>query len=144
MASPTLRIIAFIIGIFLVTLAVSMLVPMATLLIFDRTDDLPSFGWASLITLVAGLAMLAQGRPEQVHLRPRDMYLLTVCSWVVVCVFAALPFLFTQHISYTNAFFESMSGITATGSTVLSGLDDMSPSITTPGRHGRQSCGRLL
>jgi trk system potassium uptake protein TrkH len=102
---------------------------MATLLIFDRTDDLPSFGWASLITLVAGLAMLAQGRPEQVHLRPRDMYLLTVCSWVVVCVFAALPFLFTQHISYTNAFFESMSGITATGSTVLSGLDDMSPGI---------------
>ncbi|MFK3909201.1 TrkH family potassium uptake protein [Pseudomonas monteilii] len=129
MALPTLRIIAFIIGIFLVTLAVSMLVPMATLLIFDRTDDLPSFGWASLITLVAGLAMLAQGRPEQVHLRPRDMYLLTVCSWVVVCVFAALPFLFTQHISYTNAFFESMSGITATGSTVLSGLDDMSPGI---------------
>ena len=129
MALPTLRIIAFIIGIFLVTLAVSMLVPMATLLIFDRTDDLPSFGWASLITLVAGLAMLVQGRPEQVHLRPRDMYLLTVCSWVVVCVFAALPFLFTQHISYTNAFFESMSGITATGSTVLSGLDDMSPGI---------------
>ncbi|WP_434771096.1 TrkH family potassium uptake protein [Pseudomonas entomophila] len=129
MALPTLRIIAFIIGIFLVTLAVSMLVPMATLLIFDRTDDLPSFGWASLITLAAGLAMLAQGRPEQVHLRPRDMYLLTVCSWVVVCVFAALPFLFTQHISYTNAFFESMSGITATGSTVLSGLDDMSPGI---------------
>ncbi|MFR0672249.1 TrkH family potassium uptake protein [Enterobacterales bacterium AW_CKDN230030176-1A_HGKHYDSX7] len=129
MALPTLRIIAFIIGIFLVTLAVSMLVPMATLLIFERTDDLPSFGWASLITLVAGLAMLAQGRPEHVHLRPRDMYLLTVCSWVVVCVFAALPFLFTQHISYTNAFFESMSGITATGSTVLSGLDDMSPGI---------------
>ncbi|MBA1194214.1 TrkH family potassium uptake protein [Pseudomonas entomophila] len=129
MALPTFRIIAFIIGIFLVTLAVSMLVPMATLLIFDRTDDLPSFGWASLITLAAGLAMLAQGRPEQVHLRPRDMYLLTVCSWVVVCVFAALPFLFTQHISYTNAFFESMSGITATGSTVLSGLDDMSPGI---------------
>jgi trk system potassium uptake protein TrkH len=47
----------------------------------------------------------------------------------VVCLFAALPFLLTEHVSYTDAVFESMSGITATGSTVLSGLDDMSPGI---------------
>ncbi|AIZ32152.1 TrkH family potassium uptake protein [Pseudomonas sp. K1(2024)] len=129
MALPTLRIIAFIIGIFLITLAVSMVVPMATLMIFERTADLPSFLWSSLITFIAGLAMVLQGRPEHVHLRPRDMYLLTVSSWVVVCVFAALPLLLTQHISYTDAFFESMSGITATGSTVLSGLDSVSPGI---------------
>ncbi|CAG8871532.1 Trk system potassium uptake protein TrkI [Pseudomonas fluorescens] len=129
MALPTLRILGFIIGIFLITLAVSMVVPMATLMIFERTGDLPSFLWSSLITFLAGLAMVIPGRPEQVHLRPRDMYLLTVCSWVVVCIFAALPFLLTQHISYTNAFFESMSGITATGATVLSGLDNMSPGI---------------
>lgn len=129
MALPTLRILGFIIGIFLITLAVSMVVPMATLVIFERTGDLPSFLWSSLITFLAGLALVIPGRPEHVHLRPRDMYLLTVCSWVVVCVFAALPFLLTQHISYTNAFFESMSGITATGATVLSGLDDMSPGI---------------
>jgi trk system potassium uptake protein TrkH len=129
MALPTLRIIGFIIGIFLITLAVSMVVPMTTLVIFERTGDMPSFLWSSLITFVAGLAMVVQGRPEHVHLRPRDMYLLTVSSWLVVCVFAALPFLLTQHISYTDAFFESMSGITATGATVLSGLDSMSPGI---------------
>jgi trk system potassium uptake protein TrkH len=129
MALPTLRIIGFIIGIFLITLAIAMVVPMATLLIFDRTGDMPSFLWSSMITLIAGLALVGQGRPEHIHLRPRDMYLLTVSSWVVVCVFAALPFLLTQHISYTDSFFESMSGITATGSTVLSGLDSMSPGI---------------
>ncbi|HEY0287880.1 MAG TPA: TrkH family potassium uptake protein [Pseudomonas sp.] len=129
MALPTLRIIGFIIGIFLITLAVAMVVPMATLLIFQRTGDLPSFLWSSTITLIAGLALVMRGRPEHVHLRPRDMYLLTVSSWVVVCIFAALPFLLTQHISYTDSFFESMSGITATGSTVLSGLDTMSPGI---------------
>ncbi|WP_121161222.1 TrkH family potassium uptake protein [Pseudomonas alloputida] len=129
MALPTLRIIGFIIGIFLITLAVSMAVPMATLVIFERTGDMPSFLWSSLITFIAGLALVVQGRPEHVHLRPRDMYLLTVSSWLVVCVFAALPFLLTQHISYTDAFFESMSGITATGATVLSGLDNMSPGI---------------
>jgi len=129
MALPTLRIIGFIIGIFLITLAIAMVVPMATLVIFDRTRDMPSFLWSSMITFVAGLALVGQGRPEHIHLRPRDMYLLTVSSWVVVCVFAALPFLLTQHISYTDSFFESMSGITATGSTVLSKLDDMSPGI---------------
>ena len=119
MALPTLRIIGFIIGIFLITLAISMAVPMLTLVIYDHLGDLPSFLWASLITFIAGLALVIPGRPEQVHLRPRDMYLLTVSSWVVVCIFAALPFLLTQHISYTDSFFESMSGITATGSTVL-------------------------
>lgn len=129
MALPTLRTIAFIIGIFLITLAVAMVVPMATLVRFDRTPELPPFLWASMLTFIAGLAMVVPGRPEHVHLRPRDMYMLTVSSWVVVCVFAALPFVFTQHISYTDAFFESMSGITATGSTVLSGLDSMSPGI---------------
>ena len=129
MALPTLRIIGFIIGIFLITLAIAMVVPMVTLLIFERTGDMPSFLWSSMITLIAGLALVGQGRPEHIHLRPRDMYLLTVSSWVVVCVFAALPFLLTQHISYTDSFFESMSGITATGSTVLSGLDSMSPGI---------------
>ncbi|WP_459206290.1 TrkH family potassium uptake protein [Pseudomonas sp. MLB6B] len=129
MALPTLRTLGFIIGIFLITLAVSMAVPMATLVLFERTHDLPSFLWSSLITLIAGVLLILPGRPEHVHLRPRDMYLLTVSSWVVVCVFAALPFLLTQHISYTNAFFESMSGITATGATVLSGLDNLSPGI---------------
>ena len=129
MALPTLRIIGFIIGIFLITLAVSMVVPMATLVVFERTGDMPSFLWSSLITFIAGLGLVIPGRPEHVHLRPRDMYLLTVSSWLVVCIFAALPFLLTQHISYTDAFFESMSGITATGATVLSGLDTMSPGI---------------
>jgi trk system potassium uptake protein TrkH len=129
MALPTLRIIGFIIGIFLITLAIAMVVPMITLMIFHRTADMPSFLWSSLITFVSGLALVGQGRPEHVQLRPRDMYLLTVSSWVIVCIFAALPFLLTQHISYTDSFFESMSGITATGSTVLSGLDTMSPGI---------------
>lgn len=129
MALPTLRIIAFIIGIFLITLAIAMIVPIATLVIFDHLEDLRSFLWASLLTFLAGMALVIPGRPEHVHLRPRDMYLLTVSSWIVVCVFAALPFLLTQHMSYTDSFFESMSGITATGSTVISGLDSISPGI---------------
>ncbi len=129
MALPTLRIIGFIIGIFLITLAVSMLIPMATLVAFERLDELPAFGWSAAITAVAGLLMVLPGKPANVQLRPRDMYFLTTVSWLVVCVFAALPMLILQHISFADAFFETMSGITTTGATVLTGLDDASPGL---------------
>ena len=129
MAFSTLRIIGFILGLFLTTLAVSMFIPMLTLAIFERHDDLGAFGWSSLITLATGLALVIPGRPERVHLRPRDMYFLTTASWVVVCLFAALPMVLIHHISYTDALFETMSGITATGSTVLVNLDSASPGL---------------
>jgi len=129
MALSTLRIIGFILGIFLITLAVSMVVPMLTLLAFERTDDLDAFLWSSLITFVAGLALVIPGRPADGRLRPRDMYFLTTASWIVVCCFAALPMVIIQHISYTDSFFETMSGITTTGSTVLTGLDNASPGL---------------
>mgnify|MGYP003870535919 FL=1 len=129
MSLPTLRIIAFILGIFLITLAISMLLPLLTLLIYSRTDDLNAFLWSSLVTAIAGIAMIAPGRPKEAHLRPRDMYLLTTASWVIVCIFAALPMVLIQHISYTDAFFETMSGVTTTGSTILVGLDNASPGL---------------
>lgn len=129
MSLPTLRIIAFILGIFLITLAISMLIPMLTLLVYSRTDDIDAFLWSSLVTAVAGIAMVLPGRPKGAQLRPRDMYLLTTASWLVVCIFAALPMVLIHHISYTDAFFETMSGITTTGSTVLVGLDHASPGL---------------
>ncbi|MGE8461366.1 MAG: TrkH family potassium uptake protein [Pseudomonas capeferrum] len=129
MPLPALHFIAFILGVFLITLAVSMVNPMATLLLYDRSDDLESFVWSSLIALCAGTALIARGMPEAPQLRARDMYFLTTVSWVIVCAFAALPMVFIRHISYTDAFFETMSGITTTGSTVLTGLDSASPGL---------------
>src|SRR5690606_37440605 len=129
MALPTLRIIGFIIGIFLITLAVSMLIPMLTLLVFNHPEDLKAFFWSSLVTLFCGLALVVPGRPENAKLRPRDMYLLTTCSWLVVCLFAAMPMMLLHHITFTDAFFETMSGVTTTGSTVLTDLDNASPAL---------------
>ena len=129
MTLPTLRTLAFINGIFLVTLAISMLVPVATLMAFQQPRGINAFLWSSLLTFIAGITMITQGRPQNTQLRPRDMYMLTVSSWVLVSIFAALPFVFTQHVSFTDAYFESMSGITATGATIFTGLDSMSPGI---------------
>ena len=127
MSLSSLRTLAFINGIFLITLAVSMLVPVGTLLVFEQTRGINAFLWSSLITFVAGIALVARGRPQEGQLRPRDMYMLTVSSWVMVSIFAALPFIFAEHASVTDAYFESMSGITATGATIFTGLDSMSP-----------------
>ena len=130
MSLAGLRLIGFILGIFLITLAISMIIPMITLAVYERDGgDLSAFLWSSLITSVCGLLLIARGRPDTAQLRPRDMYLLTTGSWVVVCIFASLPMVFISDISYTDAFFETMSGITTTGSTVLTGLDTASPGL---------------
>ncbi len=129
MGLPNLRTIGFINGIFLLTLAVSMLVPVATLLIFEQPQLISGFLWSSLITGAAGLALVGGGYARNSQLRPRDMYMLTVSSWIVVGSFAALPFMFAGDSGVTDAFFESMSGITATGATVLVGLDSLSPGL---------------
>ncbi|CAD5376921.1 Trk system potassium uptake protein TrkI [Pseudomonas sp. OF001] len=130
MTLSTLRMIAFLLGIFLITLAASMVIPILTQLTMKGAEErLSDFVWPALITFGCGLAMVLPGQPKHLQLRPRDMYMLTTSSWVVVCGFAALPMVFIQHISYTDAFFETMSGITTTGSTILSGLDNASPAL---------------
>jgi trk system potassium uptake protein TrkH len=72
-----MRLIGFILGIFLITLAVSMAIPMMTLEAYERSDDLSGFLWSSLITFVCGLSLIVQGHPKTSLFRPRDMYLLT-------------------------------------------------------------------
>ena len=129
MSLPNLRMIGFIIGLFLLTVAASMFIPMLTLVLLGHTAELSAFVWSCVITALAGLALSGAGRPKNASLRPRDMYMLTTASWIVVCIFAALPMVLVHHISYTDAFFETMSGITTTGSTVINGLENVSPGL---------------
>lgn len=84
MSLAAMRLIGFILGIFLVTLAASMVIPMITLVVHEHSDDLFAFLWSSVITFICGLLLIARGRPEMAQLRPRDIYLLTTSSWVVV------------------------------------------------------------
>lgn len=130
MTRQTISSISYIVGFFLIALSVSMLVPLATSFIFEHTsNDIAAFFWSALITFFVGVLMVKQKGDVQIQLRPRDMYFLTVSAWVMVCIFAALPMTMIRHISYTDAFFEAMSGITTTGATVLSGLDSSAPAL---------------
>ncbi len=110
-------------GLLLATLAAAMVVPMAADLA-DGHPDWVVFAGSSGLTMFIGVAMVLTSRGSKFRLGIHQAFLLTTGSWLVLTVFAALPFTFSSlRLSYTDAFFEAMSGITTTGSTVITGLD---------------------
>ncbi len=109
-------------------LALFMYVP-TLVAFFSGTDGFLEFGTAVLITHAVAVLCLTAGRTPEFRLSVRDMFIITTFVWTIASAFAALPFVFINHISFTDAYFETMSGLTTTGSTVLSGLDNMAPSI---------------
>ncbi len=84
----------------------------------------------ALTLLIGGLLWLATRRRGHAELRVRDGFLLVTLTWLVVPIFGALPLLFQiPGLSFTDGYFESVSGLTTTGSTVLTGLDALPLSI---------------
>lgn len=84
---------------------------------------------ALIAGLVSGLVWFFT-RPYQRELRPRDGFALVTMIWLGLAVIAALPlYFYFDHLSFTDAFFESMSGLTTTGATVITGLDTVPPSL---------------
>lgn len=83
------------------------------------------------IILITGLVLWLPVKNQKRDLRPRDGFVVVVLFWIALGLFGALPFILAvhPHASFTNAVFESFSGITTTGSTVLTGLDNLPKSI---------------
>lgn len=81
-------------------------------------------------TIFIGISLILTNRSGSSEINVRQAFLLTTLSWVVTAAFGALPFVFSDlGLTYTDAFFESMSGVTTTGSTVIAGLDQAPPGI---------------
>ncbi len=118
----------FVLGVFLSTLTGFMLIPLAFALFYGE-ETVGAFMLSALATGIIASFCMHRGQTKQFHLNIRDMFLLTSITWFVVSLCAAMPFTLYHGIGYTDAFFETMSGITTTGSTVLSGLDEMDHSI---------------
>ncbi len=127
---PNLRPILLVIGILLTTLGVAMMLP-AMIDISMENPDWQVFAIAGLLTLFVGLSLWLANRGFKGDLTLQQAFLLTTLSWLALVTFAAIPFAFAPGIalSYTDAFFESMSGLTTTGSTVITGLDNAPPGI---------------
>jgi trk system potassium uptake protein TrkH len=124
------RIVGWVLGQFLAALAAAMLVPLAYALV-TGSGDTAALWRAVLSTLFAAIALLRLSltRPAR-DLRQREAILLVVLVWGGVCLFASLPFYFSPYFaSFTDAFFESVSGFTTTGATVLPRIEVLSPGI---------------
>ncbi|HUS55974.1 MAG TPA: TrkH family potassium uptake protein [Thermohalobaculum sp.] len=119
------RPVGHVIGRLTIVLGASMVAPM----LLDYLDDngnADGFVLAAFLTMAAGLAlMLITRQRESGGLTRPQAFLLTVLVWVVLPIFGALPFAFgAPAVSYTDAYFEAMSGLTTTGATVFTGLEE--------------------
>ena len=118
-----LRPVAFVVGIMLTALGVIMTIPaMVELAVGGR--HWASFLGSAALTCFVGIALMLSAWGSRARLGLREAFLLTALSWVIVAIFGALPFRFAPlDLSLADCFFETMSGLTTTGATVIVGLD---------------------
>ena len=118
----------FTLGILQIILGVFMFIPIIFQFIYSEIDS--SFFGASIVTIIFGTLFFLSNLDHDKKLTLQQAFLLTALSWLSIAVFGSLPFIFSDlKFTFTNAFFESMSGITTTGSTIISNLNEMPKSI---------------
>ena len=118
----------FTLGLLQVILGFAMIIPVITQLIYQEFDS--SFVGSSIITIIFGVLFFLSNLDHEKKLNLPQAFLLTALSWLSIAVFGSLPFIFSNlSLSITDSFFESMSGITTTGSTIIQNLEIAPKSI---------------
>jgi trk system potassium uptake protein TrkH len=118
----------FIIGVLQIILGIFMAIPILLQLVLGEIDS--SFITSSVITLVFGILFVLSNLDYNKKIDLQQAFLLTTLSWLTVAIFGALPFYFSNlNLSFTDSFFESMSGLTTTGSTIITNLEITPKSI---------------
>ena len=118
----------FAIGVLLITLGTFMLIPFLVQFIYDERNG--TFLSSASITIFIGILLVLTNLEENKKLNLQQAFLLTTLSWLSIAIFGCIPFLLSNlNLSIVDAFFESMSGITTTGSTIITNLDNAPKSI---------------
>ena len=124
----TNKTVFFIIGILLVVLGISMLAPYLIQIIYLEQSH--SFLSSSFITIFIGILFILTNIEKEFRLNLQQAFLFSTLSWLFVAIFGSIPFVLSaQNFSISDAFFESMSGITTTGATIITNLDKTPKSI---------------
>lgn len=124
------RAITRIVGVLVILFSGTMIIPGLVALIY-RDGAGRAFSETFFVALAIGLLLWVPNRKQRSELKPREGFLIVVLFWTVLGSVGALPFLFAEHphLSVTDAFFESFSGLTTTGATTLVGLDSLPHAI---------------
>ena len=119
-----------VVGLLLVLFAGTLLAPILISLIY-RDGAAGAFILAAGITATTGLVLWLSAYHSRREIHLRDGFLIVTLFWTVLALFGAFPFAFAEqpHMAFTDAVFESISGLTTTGATVLTGIDDLPESI---------------
>ena len=118
----------FLIGVLLTILGVSMLIPYAVQIL--QNENSHSFIGSSFITIFIGILFILANLEKNFKLNLQQTFLFSALAWFLIAIFGSLPFLLSPiPFSISDAFFESMSGITTTGATVITNLDITPKSI---------------
>jgi trk system potassium uptake protein len=124
----TNKTVFFLIGILLIVLGASMLAPYLMQIMFE--EDSHSFISSSFVTIFIGILFVLANLEKEFKLNLRQTFLFSTLAWVMVAIFGSLPFVLSvESFTFSEAFFESMSGITTTGATIISDLDNSPKSI---------------
>lgn len=125
------RAVFYLIGILLSIIAAAMLIPLSVDLFIYRTGGWRGFAISAFITGLVGTLLVLSNRYEgKTELRVREAFLLTAASWISTSFFAGLPFFWSSlSLGFHDCWFESVSALTTTGSTVLAHLDKVSKGI---------------
>ena len=111
---------------FLILIETAMLLSCIGVSLYYQEDDLNSFLLTTGITFITGNLLLLMGRNAEKSLSKRDGYVIVSIVWVVFTIFGMLPFYLSGYIpDITNAFFETMSGFTTTGATILDNIESL-------------------
>ena len=111
---------------FLLLIETAMLMCCGGVSLFYKEDDLNSFLLSSAITAFVGVIMLAIGRGAEKSLNRRDGYVIVSVAWIAFSFFGMLPYYIGGYIpSVTDAFFETMSGFSSTGATIMNNIESM-------------------
>lgn len=127
-----LKIVCKVLGIFLMVFSFTHIPPILIDFVSGEGQDILTFSVSFLITLMGGFIIWLPFFSIKQNFRFREGILIVVSFWLVLSIFATLPFLLTNsipNISFSDAFFESMSGLTTTGSTTIENLDNLPKSI---------------
>tara|TARA_B100001996_G_scaffold89901_1_gene66686 strand:+ start:23 stop:1471 length:1449 start_codon:yes stop_codon:yes gene_type:complete len=115
-------------GLLQIILGVFMLIPIISQLVFDQFNS--TFLVSSIITIIFGSLFVISNLSHEKKISLQGAFILTALAWISIAIFGSLPFYFSiLNLSFTDSFFESMSGITTTGSTIITNLNEVPKGI---------------